>query len=184
MGFGCRTRIFVLHMGRGVSAVKLIVMGDNNEGAVIDIDNVGRDFARLIEQFDRDPDNGVDLADGATLEVTDKIVCAGYGSQLSMPMAAETARVLRRYPPLSADDVFEHLDRHFTRLGFPWPTDVTTDEREVAVAIVRAAIAGDLDEMSTAAGQTMLLRDAMSQLRVVQTAFCVCCTLIAIAKGH
>ena len=59
------------------------------------------------------------------------------------------------------------------------------DEREVAVAIVRAAVAGDLDEMPTAAGRTMLLRDAMSQLRVVQSAFCVCAgTLIAIAKGH
>jgi hypothetical protein len=30
----------------------------------------------------------------------------------------------------------------------------------------------------------MLLGDAMSQLRAVQTVFCVCCTLIAIAKGH
>ena len=61
----------MLQTERGVSAVKLIVMGDNNEGAI-----GGGGFASLIEQFDRDPDNGADLADGAPLEVTDKIVCA------------------------------------------------------------------------------------------------------------
>ena len=73
--------------------MKLIMMGDNNEGAIVDVESVGRGFASLIEQFDRDPDNGADLADGAPLEVTAEIVGAGYGSQLCTPMAAETARV-------------------------------------------------------------------------------------------
>ena len=81
VGFGCRTRIFVLQTERGVSAVKLIVTGDNNEGAKSAIKKLAG-FASLIEQFDRDPDNGEHLADGAPLEITDKIVCAGYGSQL------------------------------------------------------------------------------------------------------
>jgi hypothetical protein len=44
--------------------VKLIIMGDDGEGDMIDVDSVGKGFAGLIEQFDRDPDNGVDLADG------------------------------------------------------------------------------------------------------------------------